>query len=369
MKIASVSAHSVGISFKPAYQNDRRFYPKPPVQLNTIVVVKSDSGHVGYGEAAHAPGVYGETAQATEGAIAYFEPHLVGQNPLELTALEVLVDRLSPIGNIAAKAALDTALHDLAGRILGVPLYQLLGGRVHESLPTHISPATYEHTDEDLDALRREGYRFFKQKMSGDTDYDLALVRKLLPLCAEDVTLSLDANQGWTLNQARWMAEHIEADPNFRHNVILEQPIHAADVRGMAHLRDHTPIPVMADDGIRTDADLLAIIEQGAADILSLKISRVGGIRKCARMIAVAEAHHIDYIVDEITEMRVANTAVAHLAIASKRPLYTGVTCHLLLESDVVAAGGVEVRDGHAWIGDEPGLGITALDLPQAQEG
>ncbi|QRP48461.1 enolase C-terminal domain-like protein [Amycolatopsis sp. FDAARGOS 1241] len=99
---------------------------------------------------------------------------------------------------------------------------------------------------------------------------------------------------------------------------------------------------------------------------MSLKISRVGGVQKCQQMIRVAEAHNIDYIVDEINEMKIANTAVAHLAVASRNPLYTGVACHTLFEQDIVANGGVTITDGIADVSDRPGLGIgteSALDV------
>ncbi|MFI5610207.1 mandelate racemase/muconate lactonizing enzyme family protein [Amycolatopsis sp. NPDC051903] len=358
MKITDITATAVRADYRPEYMKDKRFYVKDEIQVNVVVQVHTDEGVVGVGEAAHCPGLYGETAPSTLGGIDLLKQGLAGLDPLQLTKANAIMDRYSPAGNVAAKAGIDIALHDLAGKILGAPVYQLLGGRVHDGVPTHITPATYEDTATDLARLMEQGYRFFKQKMSGDTDYDLAIVRSLLPVIGDRATLSLDANQAWSVNQALLIADVLEREVSLEQKVILEQPVLANDFRGLAKIRQATRFPVMADDGIRTVADLNRVIETDAADIVSLKISRVGGVQKCQQMIRVAEAHNIDYIVDEINEMKIANTAVAHLAVASRNPLYTGVACHTLFEQDIVANGGVTITDGIADVSDRPGLGI-----------
>ena len=363
MKITDIRTTPVAIKYRPQYQADKRYYPKAPEQTNVIVEIHTDEGYVGIGEAAHAPGLYGETAGATVAGIDYLTAALQGEDPRHITRMNMAMDRLSPVGNIAAKAGLDIALHDLTGKILGVPVHQLLGGRVHDSLKTHITPATYEDTTSDLLELVDQGYRAFKQKMSGDTDYDLALIDSLLSRVPDHVLLSLDVNQGWSVKETLDVINVLERRAKFPRNVILEQPIDGADIRGAARIRNASRIPLMLDDGIRTAADLRRILEAEAADIVSLKISRVGGVQRCLQMIKMAEAANVSYIVDEINEMRVANTAVAHLALASKAPLYTGVACHLLLETDIVTEGGVWIDNGEAHVSDAPGLGIGGIDL------
>lgn len=364
MKIVGITGRAVEVTYRPEYQHDRRFYPKPSAQANVVVEIITDEGIVGWGEAAHSPGIYGENAAQTMAAIDYFRPVLVGRDPMQITALNVELDRMSPIGNVAAKAGIDVALHDLVGKALGVPVYQLLGGLVHKKLITHISPATYEGTAQQIERLVAEGYRIFKQKASGDTDYDLALIHGLLDQVGLDVTIAVDVNQGWSTLQALRILEELERRPVFPTNLIIEQPTWAADFKGQAYIRDRIQIPLMADDAIRTVDDLEKIIEIGAADIVSLKISRVGGIQKCQQMIHMAEAANVSYIVDEINEMRLANTAVAHLALASRKPLYTGTACWTSLEWDIVKSGGVQLVGGYAVLPDTPGLGIEALQFP-----
>ena len=344
MKITDITGTSVDIQYKPAWQHDKRFYIKTDIQTNVIVQIQTDEGLVGIGEAAHSPGIYGETAQSTLGAMEMFKPYLIGEDPRQIAKLNMLMDRLSPIGNIAAKAGIDIALHDVTAKALNVPVYQLLGGLVHEKLKTHISPAITEDTAKDIVEFMTQGYTIFKVKMSGDVTFDLNMIREMLAVVDENILLSLDANQGWSVPDAKRIARIIEEEPDYKHNVILEQPVKASDFRGLAEVKNSTVLQVMADDAIRTAEDLWWIIEERAADIVSLKISRVGGIQKTQQMIQMAEAVNLPYIVDEINEMRIANTAVAHLALASKYPLYCGVTCHFLLERDIVEDGGVKAR-------------------------
>lgn len=366
MRISDITYVPVVVSYRPEYRHDLRFYPKPPVQSNVVVRIHTDDGVEGVGEAPNTPGLYGENENHTAAGIEYFKPYLVGRDPLELTSLNMEMDRLSPIGNHAAKIGIDMALHDLVGKVLGVPVYQLLGGRVHEKVPTHINPPTGDDTAGEVAKLMAQGFRFFKQKMSGNTEYDLRLVHALLDQVPMDVTIALDVNQGWSTMQTLRILGELERRPQFPTNIIIEQPTRAADFAGAALIRRQTQVPVLLDDGIWTEDDLRKILDVGAADIVSLKMSRVGGIQKCQQMIHMAEAANISYIIDEINDMRVANTAVAHLALASRKPLYTGVTCHRLLEFDIVAKGGLEIVDGCVTVPDTPGLGIEEIRYPEA---
>ena len=364
MKIHDITAFTVQTGYKDAWKHDKRFYVKTDLQSNTIIAITTDSGLVGIGEAAHSPGLYGETPGSTAGALEMVKPYVVGQPALNRNKVLAIVERVMPAGNLAFLSAFDQALHDLGGKALGVPVYDLLGGRVHETLPTHINPPT---TDDFLDHLKgfiEEGFRVFKVKMSGDTGYDLAMISNALEICDESITLSLDPNQGWSVPQTLAIAARIESNPHFKDNVILEQPVRGDDFEGMAAIRGAVRLRLMADDGIRTLADMHRLAAMHAADIASIKISRVGGIRRALQMVAIAEAANMLYIIDEINEFRVCNTAVAHVAVATRSPLYTGTTCHLLLEEDPVLDGGVRVIEGRAVLDDSPGLGIRKIDLP-----
>lgn len=363
MKITSVEGHEFAVGYIEPWAHDKRFYVKADTQANVVVCIKTDEGLLGIGEATHAPGVYGETVPATLGALELLANTLEGENPLQITRINALLDRVSLSGNIAARSGIDMAIHDLAGKILGVPLYQLLGGRVHETVPTHQSPALTDDAPEHIAEYLSMGTKYFKLKMSSDLSYDMPMVAKVLKVIKGRAVISLDVNQGWTVHETLRMARFIEKLDDFVDNVILEQPVGARDVEGLARVTQSTSVRVMADDGIRTMDDLIRVLQLRAADIVSLKISRVGGIQRVQQMVAVAEAHYMPYIIDEINENRIANTAVAHVATASRRPLYTGVASHTHHDRDVVTEGGVQIVDGHAVVSDAPGLGITSLAI------
>lgn len=361
MKIADITARTVSVGYIPPWDHDKRYYIKTDVQANVFIEITTDDGTFGWGESAHSPGIYGETALSTLGAIELLKPALIGQNPLELRKIDKDLDRMCIAGNIAARAGIDIALHDLAGKILGVPVYQLLGGRVADKIMSHQCPPATEELPEYMRKFMEEGYQVFKLKMSGNMDYDMDMVRKLVDVADGKVQLSLDANQGWTVRDALKMAAMVEKLPLWNRNVILEQPIHGEDVAGMARIARSTELDVMADDAIRTMRDLLDILQAHAADIVSLKIQRVGGFQRVQQMIHVAETFRCPYIVDEINETRLANTAVAHMALASRRPLYTGVASHTHHDTDTIAEGGLTIDHGFVSVPEAPGLGVTKL--------
>lgn len=363
MLISDVTAREFTVGYISPWDHDKRYYVKPDHQSNVLVTITAEDGTFGWGEAAHAPGIYGETTQASIGGVELLKEALIGQDARNITGLNARLDRVSLAGNIAARAGIDIALHDLLGKLLGVPVYQLLGGAVHDSLLTHQCPPATEELPDYVLKFMAEGYRVFKLKMTGDVDYDAVMVEKLIAVVEGRALLSLDANQGWTVADALRIARVVERQPHFHDNVILEQPIHARDVKGLARLTQSTEARVMADDGIRTLEDLVAILDHRAADIVSIKIQRVGGIQRVKQMVGIAEAYHMPYIIDEINESRLANTAVAHVALASRSPLYTGVASHTHHDLDTIAEGGLTIANGRVSVPDLPGLGITALNI------
>jgi L-Ala-D/L-Glu epimerase len=134
------------------------------------------------------------------------------------------------------------------------------------------------------------------------------------------------------------------------------------DLEGMAYVTLKTSIPIIADECARTPRDVYNVCKSRAADIINVKLTKAGGLYPAKQCIAIAEAANIPYIVDEINEMHICNTAVAHLAMSAKDIVYGGCTCHLILEKDIVKQGGVVVKGGVATLSDTPGLGIQKLD-------
>ena len=370
MRIDHFEVYVTTVRYKEPWSSDQRHYFKDTddgrwVQRNVIVAIHTDSGLVGYGEAAHSPGILGETAESTIGALRLYERVLKGEDPSNIARLHHLMNMATAMGNRAARCAVDVAAHDLLGKKVGAPVYTLLGGRSRERFVTHITPATQDvrgtvaHTLE----LVQRGFRVFKVKMSGKVDEDIERIDALLDAVPTGVRITLDPNQGWTPSDTVRAAEAIARHPRYCNNVLIEQPIAADDLHGMAFIARHSRVPIMADESACTPRQIAHLLANGMAHAVNIKISKAGGLRPALEAVAVARAFNVPYVIDEINETRVANTAVAHLAVAVPELLYGGCTCHLLLDRDVTDGTGVRVEEGHGVVpGDEPGLGIRALN-------
>jgi len=371
LKIARIETKVVDIAYKPEFNRDERYYVKGYetgcktdqwIQRNVIVIIETDTGLRGIGEAAHSPGIFGQTWQTTVGAIDLYRPQLIGMSPFDVVKIHHIMERTTLIGNYAARAAVDVALHDIIGQALQVPIYQLLGGKSRDSFKTHISPPITDDIVKDTKKYIDEGFSIFKVKMSGNVHKDLDRCLQLVSAFDENVLIHLDPNQGWSVHDTIMICSAIERHPDFKDNFLLEQPVSVHDLDGMAYVRERTRIPIIADESAATPQDVYRVIKRGAADIVNIKLTKAGGLHPAKQAIGIAEAANVPYIVDEINEMRVCNTAVAHLATSAKSIVYGGCTCHLLLVNDVVRKGGVVVKGGIATVPDAPGLGIEEVD-------
>jgi L-alanine-DL-glutamate epimerase-like enolase superfamily enzyme len=193
-------------------------------------------------------------------------------------------------GAPSARAALDLAVHDLAAQTAGTDLVGLLGNAptaVHSDLTVSVdTPAAM--ADQAARAIA-DGFRTIKLKLA-DADLDLARVRAVQAVReGHDVALRLDANQSWTPEQAvRLLAEIAALGIDLE---LVEQPVAAADLAGMAFVRHRSPAPILADESAFTAADITRIVEAGAADLVNIKLLKCGGLGPAREAIAVcAEA-------------------------------------------------------------------------------
>lgn len=371
MKIERIETKMADIAYKSQFDKDERYYIKGYetgkktdqwIQRNVVVFVYTDNGYCGVGEAAHSPGIFGETAAGSVGVINLYKSKLIGMNPFDIVKIHHIMERMTLTGNYAAQAAIDMALYDIMGQVLKVPVYELLGGKTRDSFKTHISPAITDRIVENTQEFIDQGFSIFKVKMTGNVSVDIARIKTLITAFNENILLHLDPNQGWSVNDAIRICEIIAKHPEYKQNIIVEQPVSMHDLDGMAYVTQHTSIPIIADECARTPQDVYKVAKNRAADIINVKLTKAGGLHPAKQCIAIAEAANIPYIVDEINEMHICNTAVAHLAMAAKDIVYGGCTCHLILVNDVVKEGGVVVKGGVATLPDTPGLGIREIN-------
>ena len=323
---------------------------------------------VGWGEAAclGGPTWSEESAESVAATIErYLAPWLVGRDPIDVEALRLEMARRVQ-GNAFARAAVEMALWDLAGRSLGVPVYRLLGGRVRDRVPLSWSLAVADPQAEVEEARERIalGHRIFKIKTgAAPLPDDVERVRRLRAAVGPAVSLRVDANQGWdrpTALQAVRALEPCALD-------FVEQPVPRWDLEGLAFVAERAPMPIMADEACCTDHDALALARRGAVSIVSLKLTKSGGLLGSLAIARVAAAAGMGCYVGCMIETSLGTAAYLHLALAAA-PVTWGCELFgpLLLAGDVTRRP-VQYADGCILGLDGPGWGVDVDEAALAR--
>ena len=276
-----------------------------------------DDGTAGHVAVSPTPQVTGETAASIEAALLGPLARAVIGLPLE--GLEDLRRAAGSaiVGNSSAKCALDLAVHDALASRRGVALPVLLGAS-GRAVRTDVTVSLGEPEAMASDALRRcdQGFEVLKLKVGSDPAEDLSRVRAVAAATEGRAALRLDANQAWTWRQAQSVLGALERDGLALD--LVEQPVHASDLRGLAKVRAASPWPVLADEAVRTAADVLRLVEFEAADAVNVKLAKCGGLRPAADVVAVARAAGLGVVVGCMLEPPAAvASAVAFAAAAA----------------------------------------------------
>ncbi|MET7245720.1 muconate/chloromuconate family cycloisomerase [Methylobacterium sp. EM32] len=331
-------------------------------QSYVIVQLRLANGVEGIGEAATlgGPRWSEESVEGIKATIdAYLAPALIGQPADRFVAAGERLDAAAKRNN-AAKAALETALFDAVGQSLGLPVAALLGGAVRTSFPVLWTLASGDPDQEIAEAegkLAARLHRTFKIKIGAlAPEADLARLARLSKALADRATLIVDANQAWDEATARRCLPRL-ADLGI---ALVEQPLPAWNIAGMGRLRsrDDGP-PLLADECVFTAHDMMGVAQAAAADAVSLKLVKHGGLIGLHKVAAVAEAAGIGLYGGCLLESSVG--AAAHLhAFAGLRELAWGCE-HFgpqILTGDLVTEP-LAFHDFAVHLPDGPGLGVT----------
>ena len=313
MKITRIEAVPVNVPLKPG-MTTKTSHGEHATSPYVIVRIHTDEGLVGLGEATVAPRWSGETSPGCVAIIhGLIAPALTGEDPTRINHLRRRIEsviRLNPF----TKAAVEMALWDLAGKAAGVPIYQLLGGKVRDEMPIRMVVGSIDIAQ--AVALARQfldrGVKCLKVKVGLDPDQDFERVRAIRELAGPDIPISVDANCGWTVPQARQMLRRL-SDFSI---LFAEQPIPTADRSELAALRRHTDIPIMADESAFTCGDAWHLTAQRAVDIISVYPGKNGGIQATAEVVHVAKAAGIPCAMGSNLELGIGTAAMLHLGAA-----------------------------------------------------
>lgn len=308
-----------------------------------IVRVIDRDGLEGWGEAAPSR-YYGESADTVPAALAQYAPVVERADAWALEDVEAELGRVMR-GNAAARVAVSAALHDLAGKRLGIPVYRLLG-----LTPARAPLSSFTIAIAEPEELRRKvreaaAYPVLKVKLGGSNDVEtLRVIREEAP----HAILRVDANAAWTAKHTLQMMECLTT-----HRVeFVEQPLPAHDVEGLRFVRERSPLPIIADESCLVAADIPRLV--GAVDGINIKLAKCGGLREAVKMAATARAHGMLVMMGCMIETSLGITAAAHLA-----PLldYADLDGAALLADDPFR--GATIHGGVIAVPDAPGLGVT----------
>jgi L-alanine-DL-glutamate epimerase-like enolase superfamily enzyme len=329
-RIVSTGTERISLPLATAFRTSRG---STQTTENLLVRVTDEDGRIGRG--AGAPSAYyGETA-ASAGAVlpALLEAVERIGDPHAQQAIAADLAAQAP-GEAAARAAVSIAVHDLAARQTGEPLYRRLGLDPERAPPTSytIGIADPGEMAARTRHVRAAGYPILKLKLGTDRDRArVSAVREAAP----EATLRVDANGDWTpqeaIENAEWLAE---ANVEF-----LEQPVPAADIEGLRRVSESVPFPVAADESCVAAEDVPRVAK--AADIVVVKLMKCGGVRAAQRHIATAHAHGLDVMIGCMIESDASIAGACHLAPLCE---YADLDGSLLLASD--PCSGVEFRGG-----------------------
>ncbi|MEL7026373.1 MAG: enolase C-terminal domain-like protein [Pseudomonadota bacterium] len=332
----------------------------------TFVRLETDEGLIGWGEGtpwghtyvpAHGPGI--------RAGIETMAPFLLGLDPRRVLGVERAMD-LSLPGHLYAKAPIDMACWDIAGQAAGLTIADLMGGgsRTPRPIASSVGAKTIADTRAVIDRYRARGYVAHSVKIGGDVDRDIARIRYVEGYKRPGERMLYDVNRGWTRDQALRVMRAVEDL-----HVMVEQPCETLD--DIAALAPRHATSVSVDETLVTLQDATRIARDGLAEVFGIKLNRVGGLTKAARMRDVALAHGIDMFVMATGGTVLADTEALHLAATIPDANCHAVwACQDMITVDVAGGRGPRNIDGHLSLPPAPGLGVhpdeDALGAPVA---
>lgn len=312
MKITAIELGMLRVPLKTPFKTALRTVETVE---DVVVLIRTDTGHTGYGEAPATAVITGDTHGSIIEAIRHFiAPRLIGQDVVNLNRLCGLVQTAME-RNTSAKAAVEIALYDLWAQLHGAPLYQMLGGG--DPVITTDITISVDYIDkmvaDSLSAIDR-GFESLKIKVGKDIGLDIERVKAIHAAVEGRALLRLDANQGWTAKQAVHAMRTLEEAGVVLE--LLEQPVKAADISGLKYVTDRVNTPVMADESVFSPSQVMDLIQQRAADIINIKLMKTGGLSNAIRIADIAGIYGVPCMIGCMIESSISVAAAVHLAVA-----------------------------------------------------
>jgi cis-L-3-hydroxyproline dehydratase len=322
--------------------------------VSNIVKVSTDEGISGYGEVCPLGSAYMEAfAQGVPGGVNEIGPALLGADPCDIRGINTRMDAALG-GHHYVKSPIDIACWDIAGKVAGLPVSVLLGGRRVDRYPLYraISQGTPEEMASDVAQYKSEGYRRFQLKVGGAPDDDVNRIRSVLKLLDQADTLVADANTGWLQHQAIRVVNALAHE-----RVYIEAP--CASYEECLVVRTQTHLPFVLDEVITGVLPFLRAYHDGAMDVVNIKLSRVGGLTRALQLRNLCESLGIAMTIEDSWGGDLATATIAQLAGSTDpRFLFTSTDFNSYVDTSI-APDAPRRKNGWLDVPEAPGLGVT----------
>ncbi|WP_371367332.1 L-Ala-D/L-Glu epimerase [Sporomusa rhizae] len=328
---------------------------------HAVVRIRTENGVVGYGEVSPSPAFMGETGYTAELAInKYLAQAIRGADIYDLETIHAKMNS-AIYGNYAAKSAVDIAIHDCIGKTLGVPVYKLLGGAARKSaeLSWVVGMQDVEGSIAEAKHYVGLGYKVIKIKVGISPEQDYRVVKGIREALGDAVALRLDANQGYDFRTAVEVFSRIE-----QFNLeSIEQPVRRWDIEGMKYVRSRLKTPIMADESVSSLHEVMTVIREQAADLVNLKVGKVGGLHIAKKIAAALEIAGMTATAGSNLEVGIGSAASVHFVLSADNlsvphDMMIGGPLH---EYDLITSG-LTVTNGMVSCSEAPGLGVEVDD-------
>lgn len=356
MKVSQIRTSPVRLPYRKPLKTASNYFE---VATGLLVEISTDDGERGYGYADLFPRT-GETLSTAQAIIKeILAPGILGEDARDLQRLFLSIEKIIA-GNSRAKASVEMALQDLRGKVYRLPVCEFLGGAVRKSVKIirMVSLSDPQAMAKEAVGFVQAGFGALKLKIGTGVNEDLERVRRVRETVGDGIFIKVDANQAYRLEEALQVARGLE-----KYDVkTFEQPLKADDWEGMIYLTHQSPIPIEADQSVRSVTDALRVIRLRAASVITTSPQKAGGVLRAKQIADLCEAAGIPCIVSNVAGSAINDAAALHVVAASPS---TFLPCEVgefqRIEGD--PASGLKVKDGEIEIPCVAGLGVE-VDMP-----
>ena len=355
MRITGISVYQVDLPVKGGgfHQSGGRIRRSVDT---SVVRVDTDAGLTGWGETCPFGADWNPAfAEGARAGMEVMAPHLIGQDPREIAAINQRMDT-DLFGHPYAKSGIDIACWDILGKAAGLPVYALLGGRLVDKFPFtgFLTIDTGPEIIALIDDYRQRGCNRFEFKASGDPAVDIEMIRFMGKQMRTGDTLKVDANGGWVLDEALRVSEATRGV-----HVLFEQPCRSYEA--CRAFKESTGRPLALDECIHDVADLLRAYSDSAIDVLNIKTGRVGGLTKARQMRDLCVALGIRFYIQDMSGGEFNVAVIVHLAHSTPPGYLLSMWDCADLSETKIGRGLVRRDPDHVhrvYANEKPGFGI-----------